>query len=187
MRGLPEPRGLRCVAWGLALTSGCVVLCGGGDRRAEHGSAGRSRPGAACNPDSESAAPRAETALRVQGDPPDGLCLEGARREARTLTWRPGDGPAEARVSTLRLPGRCRRSRDRRRRLSLSGTSQDRPHRHERLQRVVSGEGDGHTAQSPVVTQCRAGSPVAARSSGHRAPIRSGRQHGPTIWPGRRG
>ena len=87
------------------------MLCGGGDRRAEHGSAGRTRLGAACDPDSESAAPKAEAALRVQGYPPDGLCLEGARREARTLRWRPGDGSAEARVSTLRLAGRFRRSR----------------------------------------------------------------------------
>src|SRR5262249_31247553 len=53
-------------------------------------------------------APRAETALRVQGDPPDGLSLQGARREARTLRWRRGDGSAEARVSTLRLPGSLR-------------------------------------------------------------------------------
>ena len=96
------------------------MLCGGGDRRAEHGSAGRTRLGAACDPDSERAAPRAETALRVQGDPPDGLCLEGARREARTLTWRPGDGSAVARVSTRRLPGRCRRSRAEDRRLPQS-------------------------------------------------------------------
>src|SRR5262245_63332529 len=93
------------------------MLCGEeGDRRVEHRSEERIRLGAAYDPDSESAAPKAETALRVRGYSADGLCLEGARREARRLTWRRSDGSAEARISALRLPSRCRRSRAQERR-----------------------------------------------------------------------
>src|SRR5262245_41340740 len=162
------------------------MLCGEeGDRRVEHGSEERIRLGAAYDPDSESAAPRAETALCVRGYPADGLCLEGARREARTLTWLGGEGSAEARVSTLRLPGRCRRSRAEDRRPAPQS------HRHKSGPSAPPREAP---EEGPLQAREAARRSVARRRGGvgldHpwpparrviEPPIRSGRPHRPTV------
>src|SRR5262249_57996085 len=98
----------------------------------------------------------------AEGDPPDGLCLEGARREARTLTWRSGDGSAEARVSTgPSAPGWT---------LTLTEGRFDLPRtgRHPRCRREPTGresecgkrvEGNGHTGPrddtKPTISRSR--------------------------------
>src|SRR5262245_52523787 len=162
------------------------MLCGEeGDRRVEYGSEGRIRMGAAYDPDSESAAPRAETALRVRGYPPDGLCLEGARREARTLTWLRGEGSAEARVSTLPLAGRCRRSRAQDRRPAPQSQRHKSGPSAPPRETPEEGRLQAREAARPSVARRRGG--VGLDHSwppGGRViepPIRSGRQHRPTI------
>src|SRR5262249_26065863 len=126
------------------------------DRRVEHGSKRRPRLGAACDPDSENAAPRAETALCVRGYSADGLCLEGPRREARTFTWRPGDGSAETRVArSVYLTAAVARARKKRWPMHQSQRLDQGPSALcEKLQRKGAfRRGRRHDAQSPAVAE----------------------------------